>query len=56
VHLHLEDAVAALQVEVGGVFLAIVLELGPAHEAHALFTRSGVGPFVRVRTHVWILL
>lgn len=36
VHLHLEDAIAALQFEMRGEFLTVVLEAGPTHETHAL--------------------
>ncbi len=56
VHMHLEDAVAALHVKVCGVFLAIVLEPRPAHKPQALFPCARVRPFVSMRTHASILL
>ena len=52
VHLHLENAVAALHGKVRGEFLAIILELGAAYEPQALFACAGVCPFVSGRTHV----
>ena len=56
VHVHLEDAVAALHVKVCGVFLLVVLEPRPAHKPQALFPLSCVRPFVSLRAHASLLL